>query len=322
MISIPIFIRKTKLYRTIRQIYRLTNQAENPEFIYKKNYTIGIFTGSSPINLSPPGEIKNPVLTAADVTDAAAVYVADPFIMQKGATWYMFLEVLNKQSTKGDIAVATSDDGFCWKYKQIVLSEAFHLSYPYVFEWKDEYYMIPESVESDEIRLYKADDFPNKWSYVSTLIQGSYCDSSIIYYDRQWWLFAAKGNDYLYLFFADYLMGPWKEHPKNPIISGDPHIARPGGRLVNYGGKIVRFAQDDFPTYGLKVHAFEITKLSTEIYEENPIADSLLRPSGHGWNAGGMHHICPWQIGENQWIAAVDGWGKRVKGFPKKVSDK
>jgi len=315
------FIRKTNLYRVARKLYR-SGKFKDPDFVYKKNYAIGIFTGASIFNLGPPRNMKNPVLTATDVTDAAAVYVADPFLIKEGAAWYMFFEVLNRKSRKGDLSVAKSDDGFSWKYDRIILSEPFHLSYPYVFEWKNEYYMIPESVEIDEIRLYKADDFPTKWSYVNTLMQGSYCDSSIIYYNQQWWLFAAKGNDDLYLFFAKEPMGPWKEHPKSPILIGDPHIARPGGRVVAFGGKVIRFAQDDFPTYGLKVHALEITKLSTEIYEEKIIVDSLLKPSGHGWNAGGMHHICPWQIGENQWIASVDGWGQQVKAFPKEISAK
>ncbi len=310
-ISLTKFIERTHVYAVVKRIIF-------PEIIYKKNYAIGIFAGTSPIILSSPGNISNPVLTAADVTDAPAVFVADPFLIKKGSIWYMFFEVFNKKSRKGDIGVAKSDDGFHWKYDQIIFSEPFHLSYPYVFERQNDYYMVPESVEADCIRLYKADNFPAKWSFIKVMIQGSYADPSIFYYKHGWWLFAAKGNDSLHLFFADDLMGPWKEHPKSPIISGDPHIARPGGKVLVIDGRVIRFAQDDFPTYALKVHAFEITELSTETYKEQKLADSVLEPSGIGWNAGGMHHICPWQIGENQWIAAVDGWGQRVKAFLKK----
>ena len=149
------FIRKTF-------IYGLVKQTIFPEIVYKKNYALGIFTGTSPINLSPPDNIKNPVLTAADVTDAPAVFLADPFLMKKGHIWYMFFEVFNKKSRKGEIAVAQSNDGFMWQYDQIILSEPYHLSYPYVFEWQNEYYMIPESVDADAIRLYKADNFPTQ----------------------------------------------------------------------------------------------------------------------------------------------------------------
>ena len=309
-ISLTNFIEKTHIYAVVKRTIF-------PEIIYKKNYALGIFTGTSPVNLSSPGNINNPVLTAADITDVPAVFVADPFIVQNETDWYMFFEVLNRNSRKGDIALAKSNDGFHWEYGQIILSEPFHLSYPYVFEWQNEYYMIPESAEANAIRLYKAENFPTKWSYVKTLIQGNYGDASVFYYNQRWWLFAAKGNDTLYLFFADDFMGPWQAHPMNPIISGNPHIARPGGRVVVSEGRVIRFAQDDFPTYGLKIHAFEIIELSTEVYKEKLLVDSLLKPSGIGWNAGGMHHICPWQITENQWIASVDGWSQRVKAFPK-----
>lgn len=307
------FIRKT-------QGYALLKHAVIPEMIHKKNYALGMLRGASLVNLDPPEHIKNPVLTAADVTDAPAVYVADPFLIQQGAVWYMFFEVLNRNSRKGDIAVAKSDGGFCWTYDRIVLSEPFHLSYPYVFEWQNEYFMIPESGEADEIRLYKADNFPYKWAFIKTILPGAFADPSIFYHDQLWWLFAGKGHNRLHLFFADDFLGPWQEHPNSPLITGNPHIARPAGRVTLYDGKLIRFAQDDFPTYGLKVHAFEVTKLSLEVYEEKLIADFLLEPSGNGWNAGGMHHISLGQVGENQWLAAVDGWSHRIKAFPRKVT--
>jgi hypothetical protein len=37
---------------------------------------------------------------------------------------------------EGEIGLATSEDGLKWDYKQVVLNEPFHLSYPYVFEWQ------------------------------------------------------------------------------------------------------------------------------------------------------------------------------------------
>lgn len=303
---IPKFVRKTHVFNMIRVVLL-------PKDISQPNFSIGIFTGTSPINLGPSDNIKNPVLTAADVTDVPAVFIADPFMIKKDATWYMFAEVFNAKTLKGEIAMAKSEDGFNWLYDQIVLAEPFHLSYPYVFEWMNDYYMIPESQAIGEVRLYKAHDFFTKWSFIKILIAGKYDDSSIFYYNQTWWLFTAKGHDSLYLFFADDLMGPWMPHPQNPLVSGDPHFARPGGRVLVIDGKIIRFAQDDAPDYGLKVHAFEVTQLSAESYEEKIIGESLLQPSGHGWNATGMHHLDAHRIMDNQWLACVDGWDRRVK---------
>jgi len=69
----------------------------------------------------------------------------------------MFFEVMNSQTGKGDIGSAASRDGLHWEYRQIVLSESFHLSYPYVFYVGGEYFMIPESYEANSMRLYRAD---------------------------------------------------------------------------------------------------------------------------------------------------------------------
>ena len=139
------------------------------------------------------------------------------------------------QTNQGDIGLATSNDGLSWTYKQVVLDEPFHLSYPYVFKWKNDYYMLPESRQAKSVRLYKAVDFPTKWSFVGTLLNGSYGDPSIFRYAGRWWIFSEtspKRYDILRLYYADDLMGPWTEHPESPIIMGDANIARPGGRVL------------------------------------------------------------------------------------------
>jgi len=272
-------------------------------------WSIGIYTGDSPFHLGPPADVSNPVLTHKDVTDVSAVFVADPFMVKSDSRWYMFFEVMNARTFQGDIGLATSEDGFHWTYRQIVLDEPFHLSYPYVFEWKNEYYMIPDNANA--LRLYKAAPFPTEWMFVKTMLHGRCTDTSILRYKGKWWMFAEssrKRNDTLSLYYADDLMGDWTEHPESPIIKQDPNIARPGGRPLLFDGRIVRFAQDDYPWYGNQVRAFEITELTTAKYEEKELPDSpILTYSGAGWNAGGMHNIDLHRIGGNKWLACVDG---------------
>ncbi|MBI1745695.1 MAG: hypothetical protein HYR55_03805 [Acidobacteria bacterium] len=271
--------------------------------------------GESPLQLSSPAMIRNPVLTARDVTDGKASFVADPFLIKAPLAWYMFFEVMDTASYKGKIGVAVSRDGLKWKYERIVLEEPFHLSYPYVFNCRNEYYMIPECYESNSIRLYKAVDFPMRWSLVGVLLEGAYVDTSIFRYEDRWWLFTANqsGSDTLSLFFAEDLMGPWREHPSSPVIKGNAHIARPGGRILMWDGRIVRFTQDDDPTYGNQLRAFEITKLTTSHYVERSLTPNpLLKGSGSGWNAEGMHHIDLQQTAHGRWLASVDGYRKKI----------
>jgi hypothetical protein len=280
-------------------------------FVTKEEYSIGIYTGTPPFHFTSPENMRNPVLTADDVTDSPAQYVADPFMLKVGDTWYMFFEVMNAQTKQGDIGLATSKDGLNWNYKQIVLNEPFHVSYPYIFKWKNEYYMIPETAKAYELRLYKAIKFPTEWSFVKTLLRGIYQDPSIFYFEARWWLFVEEQNGFLHLYFTDDLMGSWTEHPESPIIKGDRNISRPGGKVLVLGDRIVRYTQDDHPHYGNAVRAFIITKLTPTSYEEvKDTTNLILKASGSGWNANGMHHLDPHLIGKDKWIACVDGYRK------------
>ena len=277
----------------------------------RPNWAIGIYAGDSPCNLVPDPNINNPVLTAKDVTDVRADFVADPFMVQDGDLWYMFFEVLNIDTNRGEIAFATSNDTKQWNYQQVVIAEPFHLSYPYVFKWNDEYYLIPESCEANSIRLYKATSFPDRWTFVKTLLDGSdFIDASILHYNRMWWLFTTSiANDNLRLYYAEDLMGDWIEHPQSPVVKNNRQISRPGGKITSFDGKIIRYTQDCEIVYGYQVRAFAITDLTTTSYAEIEVKETpIITASGAGWNKKGMHHVDPHQIDGETWIACVDGY--------------
>ncbi|HLX38229.1 MAG TPA: hypothetical protein VKR29_10525, partial [Candidatus Binataceae bacterium] len=126
-----------------------------------------------------------------------------------------------------------------------------------------------------------------------------------------WWMFASDTETYdrLRLYRSEHLEGPWKEHPKSPIVVANPHIARGAGRILEYQGRVFRFAQDDYPRYGLRVWAFEIVALSETQYAERPVLQRpILSARRFGWNAHGMHHVDPHLLGDGRWIASVDGY--------------
>ena len=235
-------------------------------------WSIGIYRGKSPLNLSCPSEITMPVLSCEDVADIPAKFVADPFMVYENDVWYMFFEVLNRNLNRGEIGLASSTDATSWKYQQIVLREPFHLAYPYVFKWNNEYFMIPDSSKNYSVRLYKATNFPYEWALDNVLLSGSYADSSIFYFNNKWWLFAfeisANAFD-LHLFHAANVRGPWSRHSKSPVVKGDKRIARPGGRIIQLeNNKIIRYAQDNLINYGKQINAIEIVKLTDDDYEE------------------------------------------------------
>jgi len=285
-------------------------------FVHRvREWSVGIYTGPSPLSMTPAPNITNPVISADDVTDIKAGFVADPFLMDDQGKWYLFFEVLNTATNQGDIGVAHSDDALHWQYDKIVLDEPFHLSYPHVLRWEGKFYMIPESYQAASVRLYEATHFPDQWKFVTTLVRNDFVDTSVFRYNDHWWMLAAAnphGNDKLVLYHADQLTGPWIEHPKSPILIGDKHHARPGGRVITVGDKLYRFAQDDKPAYGLHVYAFEITTLTTTDYSERLVKDAVTGGSGSGWNAIGMHHIDAHQRPDGSWIASVDGYRNKT----------
>lgn len=277
------------------------------------DWSIGIFTGTFPLILNAPLNVRNPVLTAKHITDIPAAFVADPFLAKKDGMYYMFFEIFNVRSRKGEIGFAVSVDGLQWEYKRVILEEPFHLSYPYVFTWEEEYFMIPESSEDKSIRLYKAINFPTEWAYVETLLKGAYVDTTLLYYEGKWWMFTAKENRTLFLYYADTPMGPWVMHPLNPMVQNNIHSARPAGRIILTSGRIFRCAQDCSPYYGHQVRVFEITALSTKMYAEQEVRESpIIKAGGQSWNKKGMHTVDVHEIRDKTWLAAVDGFTQHI----------
>lgn len=272
-------------------------------------WSIKVFTSNSMIS-APPNEchLDKPTLQASDVKDVPAEFVADPFIIVHENKYYMFFEVLNKASGRGEIGLAISNDGEEWIYEKIVMNEKHHLSYPQVFKAKDEIYMLPETCETKSVLLYKATNFPFEWKIACELFSGKYVDPSIFEYEGKWWIFAGSEGENLHLFHSDNLEGPWVEHPQSPIISNNSCITRPGGRIIVQNSEIYRYTQDGQDYYGKSTRVFKIKKLTETEYEEE---EEELVLSGtnkeNDWRRDGMHHIDQVKIHDGQWLVAVDG---------------
>ena len=294
-------------YDSLRKVYH-SIQTQEKEDVYGQ-WSIGVYAGSTLFNLTDPDNIINPILTGKDVVDIDAVFVADPFMITKNKKHFLFFEVLNRKTDQGDIAYAESSNLIKWNYKKVIIDEKFHLSYPHIFEWNKEYCLIPESYQDYSVRLYRATKFPERWEYLGNLLTGyHYVDPTIFRFENKWWLFVTTPeNEVLNLYFSDDLHKGWKPHPMNPIIKFDRHISRPAGRVVIFENKLYRLAQDDDPSYGVQVFAFEIIDISETTYSEKPTSQKpVVSKTGMGWNAAGMHHLDLHKI-DNKWIGFVDG---------------
>ena len=93
-------------------------------------WTLGIYTGVSPLQLLPPPNVRNPVLTGADVNDLNVDTLAHPFMIVDGSRYYMFFTAKDLKTDKGGIGMAESNNGLEWHYRHMVIHEPFILSHP------------------------------------------------------------------------------------------------------------------------------------------------------------------------------------------------
>ena len=275
-------------------------------------WTIGTMAGPCPTQLSA-ADFSNPSLTAKDLSNCNASFVADPFMVRDTKGWHLFLEWKNLTTGLGEIGYAhASDERLKWRWQGSVLKEPFHLSYPLVFPWDGHWYMTPETLKAGAIRLYRADPFPHRWVYYRDLIPGSFADPTPFRHDDRWWLFACAKpftHDQLVLYSAENLLGPWLPHPANPIVDGSARFGRPAGRVIYVKGKgLIRFAQDCREIYGHQVNALSMDELTTTTYRESEIpGNPVLGPMTGCWPLARMHHVDAHQLKDGTWLACVDG---------------
>lgn len=206
------------------------------------------------------------------------LFQADPFLFVKNEELFLFYE-LQCGFKPGKIVMIKTKDLECWTKPVIVLSEPFHLSFPFVFEDNGDVYMIPESEANDSIRLYKANSDLTSFTFVRNLMiqerndgmNGNYVDSHIYKKDGIYFLFTSYMRNWELLqelFYTDDLLnGVFHKHPSSPICISLEY-GRNGGSLIDYKGKLLRVTQDCHKDYGDNISLHEIISLNTQYYEE------------------------------------------------------
>jgi hypothetical protein len=206
---------------------------------------------------------------------------ADPFPVEHEGAAYIFIEqqLGNGNGTLGflELSGALEHSPFT-----PILERGYHLSYPYIFSVnhndKHTWYLVPESHEHKTIDLYRAEEFPRRWTHECTLLDNiDASDSSVFFYNGLWWLFTSIGsglkqkNSNLSLFFSDHFPSrSWKAHPLNPVCR-DPSNSRMAGSLFIEDGVLYRPAQDCKQDYGQKININTVTTLDKESYSEKTV---------------------------------------------------
>ena len=203
---------------------------------------------------------------------------ADPFQIKVDGRYYIFFEDYVNSMGRAHISVVEVDRNGIVSGPTEVLKLDCHLSYPFVFEWQGDYFMIPETGERNVVELYRASSFPFKWESVKVLLEArSPVDATLAEVNGQWLMFVnieeegvAVNWDELHLYFADSPLGPWTPHERNPIVS-DVRSARPAGRIFRSNGLLCRPSQDSSLRYGYATIINIVTEISASTYKEAPL---------------------------------------------------
>ena len=212
----------------------------------------------------------------------AGRFWADPFPLKVDGKYYIFFEDYVNESGRAHISVFQVDENGIVAGPTEVLKLDCHLSYPFVFEWQGDYYMIPETGQRNVVELYRAVSFPFEWRAEKVLLEtNSPLDATVVEIDKTWWMFVnieeagvAVNWDELHLYYADSLFGPWQPHARNPIVS-DVRSARPAGRLFWSNDVLYRPGQDSSLRYGYATTINRITSLSAVAYNEVEVVKIL-----------------------------------------------
>ena len=204
---------------------------------------------------------------------------ADPHIMYKNSIYYIFFEEFIFQEKKGHISYFTLDKNGKYSKVKKILERPFHLSYPFVFEYENKMYMIPETQAEKSIQLYKCSKFPEKWEFQKNIITDiDAVDSTIFFYEDKWWMFTGVRDDKglgwnnLHIFYTDNpTTDNWTPHPMNPITKNIEN-SRPAGAIFIEDNQLFRPDQiSSSEEYGEGIVINKIKTLDEKNYEEEQV---------------------------------------------------
>lgn len=208
---------------------------------------------------------------------------ADPFVISRDGTYYIFVEEFKYQERKGVIAVIELNADGKHFGSRVVLEKDYHLSYPFLFEENGELFMMPETSRNRTIELYRCVEFPMRWELETVILDDiSAVDTTLLKHEDKYWLFtnekltgSGEDMDLLSIYYSDNLFnGSWTAHPANPVVK-DIKSARPAGNFFCRDGRIFRPSQNCSKHYGYGITISEIIELTETRYHEEPIQTIL-----------------------------------------------
>ncbi|MFN3785628.1 MAG: hypothetical protein ACK4RS_02195 [Thiothrix sp.] len=221
---------------------------------------------------------------------------ADPFLISHAGQQYVFFEELLYSRGIGHLACMRLNADGSHSEPVTILERPYHLSYPFIFEYQGQYYLIPETAANQTIEVYRCEEFPQRWVLEKTLMGDVEAyDATLLEHAGRWWMFVSmrshpncSPSEALYLFYSDSpLSTHWQAHPQNPVVA-QASLARPAGRIFEENGQLYRPSQNCAGMYGRGLNINRILQLDTQHYREETVSRCV--PDG-ACNLNGVHTL-------------------------------
>lgn len=95
-------------------------------------------------------------------------WYADPILTVYHGNTYLFMESFDMRTQLGSIACAQFDENGKLSKPEVIIQEAYHMSFPMVFAWNEELYMIPETCGNRSLNLYRCEGNIREWTLVKS----------------------------------------------------------------------------------------------------------------------------------------------------------
>jgi hypothetical protein len=219
------------------------------------------------------------------VTYSKTRFLADPFMFYENGKYYIFFEHQEEEGP-AKIGLFESTDGRSYRFKGNVINESFHLSFPQIFKFKHDYYILPETASINQVILYKAINFPMEWKISDTLINNiKLKDPAILLSDSLHLITGIDDKWNQRIFKSDSLLGKWIKDTSFKVKKGDE--IRPGGNFFSIKGDWYIPFQNNREGYGTGVSLYQ---LKEEKFEK-VISRQLYKSDSIKWFNRGMHHL-------------------------------
>lgn len=217
-------------------------------------------------------------------------WYADPIIREINGKQWIFAECFDRWKRKGMICVINVKD-IGKKKPRIVIDEPFHMSFPEVFEYKNEHYMIPETHSVSEFRIYKMGHTVYDWKLVDAIkTEYEYSDTVVHVKDENIYILSTEKkieNPYinrLHFFklkFTDNNSSVTAIELQIKCRNEYGYDVRNGGSIINIKDDMYRVIQEsEWGHYGKNLLLRHVEEIDDEGYVEkntslSAFADSI-----------------------------------------------